>query len=96
MLFSGGSRNDRDTFKALLMNKTTAWEQAFGLVRYTVIPHYDRIRKHENFIHSLIGKSPSEVQNSWIGIDENTALLIDGEKQITLGSGSVDIHSINK
>ena len=76
--------------KALMTPTPASWEAAFGLVQFTVIPHFDKIKRVKKMITRIIGKSPDGVQKSWVGIEENTALIIDDKDRIVKGLGTVE------
>jgi len=78
--------------KALLSNEPAIWEEAFGMVEYTIIPHYNRVNNHKKIIQRIIKKSPDKVKNSWIGIEENTALIIDNNGNAIKGLGTVEFN----
>ena len=78
--------------KSLFMNKPADWEAGFGIVKYTVIPHFNRVKNHKKVLHKIIEKAPDDVKNSCIGIDENTALIIDSIGSEIKGLGNVDFH----
>lgn len=71
------------------------WKDAFSLVDYTIIPHFDHFKKHKGFMRGIIKMSPKEVKASWMGIDENTAIIISNQRPYVRGIGSVEIHKSN-
>ncbi len=81
-------------FKAIFKNSDILWKEAFKLVDYTIFPHFNRIKNHPTFIKRVIKQSPKNISSSWIGIDENTALIIDDNKQSIHGPGNVEIHTV--
>ena len=80
-------------FKALFTTAPAAWDKAFGLAEYTIIPHYNRVKSHKRVLQKIIDKGPIEVQKSWVGIDENTALIIDSSGSTVKGMGTIDLHT---
>ena len=80
-------------FKAVFSSLPANWDKAFKLVDFTVFPHFNKLKKYNKVISKVIKKAPPEVRNSWIGIEENTALIIDNDGSRIKGIGTVDIHS---
>ncbi len=70
----------------------TSWEDAFGLVNYSVIPHFDHFTKNHKFMDKIINFSPEKVRLAWMGIDENTAIIFSGSNRIVKGLGGVEIN----
>jgi cyanophycinase len=68
------------------------WQDAFGLVDYTIIPHFDHFKRNRGFIRKLLQISPAKVRSSWIGIDENTAIIFGDHEPSVRGLGHVEIH----
>lgn len=61
------------------------WTKAFGLVPYSIIPHFDYIeRKKPQLLKRIIEVAPQIIQQQLLGIDENTALLIFNQKKVTI------------
>lgn len=79
-------------FKALFANNETVWQKAFGLVDYTIFPHFDHFKKYQTILKKIVEKSPQAVGSAWLGIDENTALVIQSNKQTVHGLGKVEMH----
>ena len=79
--------------EAIFSSTPSAWDEAFGLVDYSIIPHYNKVKKHQKVLHKIIDKGPEDVRASWIGIDEDTALIIDSSGSSIKGLGSVDFHT---
>lgn len=79
--------------EAIFSNTSAAWAEAFGLVDYSIIPHYNKVVNHKNILLKIIDNGPEEVKASWIGIDEDTALIIDGSGSTIKGVGTVDFHT---
>ena len=80
------------SFRAMFSHNETFWQSAFGLVDYTVFPHFDHFKKNRGFISKIIEKSPSKVRSKWMGIDENTAIIYGNKETIVRGLGGVEIH----
>src|ERR1019366_390996 len=68
------------------------WKDAFGLVNYTVIPHFDYFKKNGSFMQKMLGQSPDKVSTSWMGIDENTAIIFKGSERVVKGKSGVEIN----
>jgi len=80
------------SFRAMFSHDKAIWQDAFGLVDYTVFPHFDHFKKYQGFMQKIIEKSPDKVRNSWMGIDENTAIIFSSDEQIVRGLGDIEIH----
>ena len=94
-MIMGKSILSAPSFKAMFTNTGTIWRDAFGLVDYTVLPHFDHFKKYQGLITRTIGTSPKKVHSSWMGIDENTAIIYEGDRRNVLGRGGVEIHSLD-
>lgn len=81
--------NPFHNFKFDLKN---GWEPAFGLVPQAIIPHFDRWNGMLGAVDKLMGHSPEAVKKSWLGIDEDTALIINGGDNVVKGAGSATIY----
>ncbi len=81
-------------FRANLSHNTTNWLEGFKIISPTVFPHFDRFNQLPFFFNNIINKSPDKVKNNWLGIDENTALIVN-QKYQKIGSGHVTI-SLNQ
>jgi cyanophycinase len=73
-------------------SSSSLWQRAFGLVDYTIIPHFDHFKKQKGFMLKILRISPNKIRSSWMGIDENTAIILDDLSRKVIGSGSVEIH----
>lgn len=62
------------------------WKKAFGLVNYSIVPHFNWIKeKRSDTVEKIITSCPGKL----VGIDEDTALIIiDGGEQV-MGRGEV-------
>jgi cyanophycinase len=81
------------SFKAMFSGKGIIWHDGFGLVDYTILPHFDHFKKFHGLIKKIIETSPDKVHSSWMGIDENTAIIYSNDKSLVLGMGGVEIHN---
>lgn len=68
------------------------WQEAFGIVDYAVIPHFDHFKRQSGFINKLVSRSLAKIKSQWMGIDENTAIVFDGKSKTVFGLGSVEVH----
>ncbi len=75
-------------FKAMFGNDDENWQPALGLVKYSIIPHFNRW-KGGSFIFD---RASAEIRNAWMGIDEDTALVMDDATETVHGAGRVEIH----
>lgn len=78
---------------ALMRKSDKDWATGLALIDYSVIPHYDAFRKHPHFAKRLIDDAPQTFQDRWMGIDEDTAVLFDGDDRRVLGAGSAELHA---
>jgi len=83
-------------FKMIFSNAATNWTEAFRIVDYTILPHFNKISSNKKFIKNMTTKSPPSIKESWLGIDENTALLINNQGMKVLGKGRVEIHKLGQ
>jgi len=81
------------SFKALFGGNGITWRDGFGLVDYTVLPHFDHFKKFQGLIKKIIETSPEKVNSSWMGIDENTAIIYADGKNVVRGLSAVEIHN---
>jgi cyanophycinase len=79
-------------FKAMFSGSEAVWQKAFGLVDYTIFPHFNRLQSHGRLFHRIVQKSPPKIRSAWMGIDENTALIIDPHEKTIHGLGNVVLH----
>lgn len=75
--------------RALFSSRTANWRPGLNLIDHTVFPHFDRMQKLKPVLKAIVKHSPPLVQSTWVGIDENTALIIDEGRTSIHGSGSV-------
>jgi cyanophycinase len=80
-------------FKSILISGNTSWKKAFGLINYRIFPHFDRFKNHKFLMQRLVKQNKENNQSSWLGIDENTAILFNDEQELILGKGSVEIQA---
>ncbi|HEY5601005.1 MAG TPA: Type 1 glutamine amidotransferase-like domain-containing protein [Patescibacteria group bacterium] len=76
-------------------NEKPRWIKSFGLTKYSIVPHYDYIKKENpKRLVELIEEAP---EKEWIGIDENTVLIIDDSKNVNVeGKGKVQVVNDGK
>jgi len=75
-------------------DEKASWEKAFGLVDYSIYPHFDRFKKHKGLMRTFDQKYQRTLQSAWMGLDENTAILFRNDKELVLGKGKVEFHSV--
>jgi len=80
------------SFRALFNNSEIFWQSAFGLIDYTVFPHFDHFKKQNGLMSKIIKHMPDKVSSAWMGIDENTAIVYNDLNRVILGLGNVEIH----
>lgn len=69
------------------------WEHGLGLVDYAILPHYDHMTvKMAGDLERLWEQTPAEVKIRWMGIDEETAVIIKDRDALVMGKGSVTLH----
>ncbi len=71
------------------------WEESLSLVKHTIIPHYDRtITRDKEIFDRVYSQTPKSIKNSFLGIDENTALLLtDDTEGMVLGRSGVHVFN---
>lgn len=69
------------------------WKKSFGLIPYSIFPHFDWARSEKKELFERIMKQASkDVLRQWIGIDEETALIISNEQKAqVMGKGTVHV-----
>ena len=74
---------------------TPVWEESLGLVKHTIIPHYDRaITKDKEVFNRVYSQTPESIKNNFLGIDENTSLLLtDDTEGMVLGRSGVHVFN---
>ncbi len=88
-----GSHLLRNPLAAFSGEDGAAWVPALGALDAVVLPHFDRVLTRGS-AYGLMDAAPPQIRRSWIGIDEDTAVLFDGSKGgavSVLGSGSATI-----
>jgi len=74
------------------------WIKGFNLVPYTIFPHFDWVQKNKRELFKKVPDSvPKAIRQSWMGIDEDTALIISNAKKTEImGKSSLTIQTVNK
>jgi len=74
------------------------WKKGLDLVPYSIFPHFDWAQKYkQKLLKKVIDSAPKAVRECWMGIDEDTALLVFNNKQVRLmGKGTLTIQLRNK
>jgi len=83
------------SFKSMFSGEGIMWHNGFGLVDYTILPHFDHFKKFHGLINKIIETRPDKVHSSWMGIDENTAIIYSDGEGLVRGVGGVEIHNQN-
>lgn len=79
--------------KALFSGSSALWKPGLGLIDYTIFPHFNAMQKFKLVFNSVVSCSPKAVKSSWLGIDENTAIILsDNKEPVILGQANVEIH----
>ena len=67
------------------------WEKGFGLIDFTIIPHFDMWQMAKpKLMDKILNHCPDNVKSTLLGIDENTALILEnGKISKVLGSGKI-------
>jgi cyanophycinase len=81
------------SFKAMFSGHGTLWQDGFGLVDYTILPHFDHFKKYQGLVNKIIDTSPDKVRSAWMGIDENTAIIYSNDEPVVRGVGGVEMHT---
>ncbi len=77
--------------------ESARWEPALNLVDYAILPHYDYMRANLSAeLKTLWRQTPAGISNRWLGIDEDTALIIQGDQAKVMGKGSVSVTTAGK
>jgi len=84
------------SFRRVGKDSKMLWKNGLEIVDYTIIPHFDHFKRNKGFIRKMIKLSPKEVKASWMGIDENTAIIFSGGECVVHGLGNVEIHAGRK
>lgn len=79
-------------FKAILQKTNENWLQTFGIIDYTILPHFNRMNQFKPLLNQLIKNAPADIKNNIIGIDEDTALLIENKKMKKIGDGNIQLR----
>ena len=70
------------------INKPIEYSKGLDLLPYTIIPHFDMIRKFSIGLIDILINS----KNNWLCIDENTAIIIeDNHNAMVKGKGQVHV-----
>ena len=83
------------SFKTIFGKDKVMWQDAFSLVDYTIIPHFDHFKRQSGIINKLMSRSLSKIRSDWMGIDENTAIIFDGSNRSVHGLSGVEVHDQN-
>lgn len=77
---------------------TPIWEDGIGIIDFAIIPHFNKlINANPQLLKEIILSSPTKVRQKWIGIDEDTAILIFNEHKVrVMGKGSVHVYMDDK
>ncbi|OGK11788.1 hypothetical protein A2768_02115 [Candidatus Roizmanbacteria bacterium RIFCSPHIGHO2_01_FULL_37_16] len=87
--------NAQETFNK---EEKPLWIKGFNLVPFAIFPHYDWAKRHKpKLLVKLIESASRKISANWLGIDENTAVIIsDGKKTKIMGKGSVTMQRGNE
>lgn len=88
-----GSHTLENAQQVFFQNAPIVWKKTFRLIDYAIFPHFDFVLQEKIDIMKKVMKlAPKDVQGKWIGIDENTALVITDEKYgEVMGHGNVRV-----
>ena len=74
----------------LFGDEEASFDKALGLIPGVIIPHFDQIS--EQAIGKIMSKLPSEARNSFLGLDEDTAIIVKNNKNAEVyGKRSVTV-----
>lgn len=75
--------------------QTPVWEESLGLIENTIIPHYDKATTIDKDVFDRVySQTPEIIKNSFLGIDENTSLLLtDSNEGMVLGKSGVRVFN---
>lgn len=70
------------------------WQKAFNLVPYSIFPHYNwAVKEKSDIFQKIMQNIPSAVKRSWMGIDEETAVIVtDKTNAKVMGKGRVYVN----
>jgi cyanophycinase len=82
-----------NVYDMLAGEQTPVWEESLGLVKYSVLPHYNRaISKDKEVFDRVLTATPDSIKSRMLGIDENTSLLLtDDVEGMVLGRDGVHV-----
>jgi len=78
--------------KAIVLGDGQTWKPGFSVVDFAILPHFNRMSSHASILKRLLKNAPKDVRDAWVGIDEDTAVIIDGDNRSIHGLGSVDFN----
>ncbi len=82
-------------FKAMLQKTDENWQKTFGIVDYTILPHFNRMNQFKPLLNQLLKNTPNKIKDNLLGIDEDTALLFENGQMIKLGGGNIELRQKN-
>lgn len=84
--------------QTISQNKKPVWKKGLGLMPFTILPHFDWIEKNEpQKLKKIISTAPNTILKYWLGIDEDTVLVItDSKKALVLGKGQIKVSKNGK
>lgn len=70
------------------------WIKGFNLVSYSLFPHFDWVQKNKpELFKKVLDTAPKAVRERWMGIDEDTTLIISNKNKVILkGKSSITIQ----
>lgn len=74
------------------------WKKTFRLIDFTIFPHFDFVvREKIDVMKRVMKLAPKAVQKRWIGIDEDTAMILENERHArVMGLGRVHVFKNGK
>jgi len=68
--------------EVFMKSEEPIWKKAFNLTPFSIIPHYNLVKSdYSEILEKVTSTAPKRVQSRWLGIDEDTALVIFDEKK---------------
>lgn len=71
------------------VGQPASWEPALNLLPVAIFPHFNRLRDFGVDPAKIIKAAPESIQNNWMGIDEDTALVLEDNIATVMGTGAV-------
>jgi cyanophycinase len=88
-----GSRVLINPYEAMQGNMPAQWRQGLTQIDSVIIPHFDVLKGTSEVISRIFDDYSKPNESNWIGIDEDTALIINDHAERVIGRGGVEVHT---